>query len=163
MDSLGNPIIYIIIYISCKSIALTSDLMGPATLLPLTTFLLYSAPSVPDSSKAHLKYLNAEMCSKQIPSTWTSHSNPSSPFSTITLLLSTLSFSPLLHTSANYPTIAPRSSSNLPHRTKSCAYKRPGNLHSPPSSRNLTPFLPIPIPSYFIFIFIFVYMVMVLL
>ena len=35
-------------YSSCKSLALTWDLMAPTTLLPLATFLLHSASSVPD-------------------------------------------------------------------------------------------------------------------
>ena len=40
-----------LVHSSCKSRALTRDLMAPATLLSLATFLLHSAPSVPDSSK----------------------------------------------------------------------------------------------------------------
>ena len=63
--------------LSCKSLTLARGLMTPAT-LPLATFLLDSALSVPDSSKPHLKYLNSETYTKQIPSARTSHSNPSS-------------------------------------------------------------------------------------
>ena len=44
--------------------------------LPLTTFLLNSASSVPDSPKTHLNYLNSDTCSKRIPSMQTSHPNP---------------------------------------------------------------------------------------
>ena len=69
-------------YSSCKSLALTRDLMAPATLLPIATFLLHFAPSVPALYKIYPKYLNWETYSKRILSTWTSHSNPSSPFST---------------------------------------------------------------------------------
>ena len=61
---------------SCKSLVLTRDLMAPAT------FLLHFAPSVPALPKIYPNYLNWETYSKQILSTWTSHSNPSSPFST---------------------------------------------------------------------------------
>ena len=43
-----------------------------------------------------------------------------------------------------------RSSSNLPHRTKSSVCKRSSNLYSLPSSMNLTPLLPIPIFTSFI-------------
>ena len=59
-----------LIHSSCKSLALTRDLMATATLLPLATCLLHSAPSVPDSPKTHPKYINSETCSKWIPSTW---------------------------------------------------------------------------------------------
>ena len=65
--------------------ALTRDLIAPATFLQLTT-LLHSAPSVPDSSKTDHKYLNSKTCSKHIPSTQKSHSNPSSPPKTTLLL-----------------------------------------------------------------------------
>ena len=127
---------------NCKSLALIRSLMAPVTLLILATFLLHSVPSIPDLSKTHPKYLNSETCSKQIPFTWISYSNHSSPFSTITLFLPPLNFSPLLlYTSTNYPTFILRSSSNTPHR--SFAYKRPGNLYSLPSSQNLIPLLPI--------------------
>ena len=54
---------------SCKPLALTRDLMAPATLLTLATFLLHSARSVHDSSKTHPKHSNSETCSKRIPST----------------------------------------------------------------------------------------------
>ena len=56
-------------HLSCKSLTLTRDLLAPATLLPLATFLHHSAPSVPDSSKTHPNYLNLETCSKRISST----------------------------------------------------------------------------------------------
>ena len=126
---------------SCKYLALTRDLMAPVTLLTLTTFLLHSAPSVSDSSKTCQKYLNSKTCSKRITSTRTSHSNHIT-----TLLLPTLTFSPLLlHTSTNRHTINLSSSFDSPHRKKSSEYKRPGNLLSLSSSRNLTPLLPIPI------------------
>ena len=62
---------------SCRFLALTKDLIATATLLPLPTFLLHSSSFVPDSSKTHPKYLNHETCSKRIPSTQTSHSDPS--------------------------------------------------------------------------------------
>ena len=38
---------------SCKSLALTRDLMAPATLLPLTTFLQHTASSVTGSPSTH--------------------------------------------------------------------------------------------------------------
>ena len=130
--------------------------MAPTTPLPLASFLLHSTPSIPDSSKTHSKYLNSQTCSKQISCTWTSHSSRSSQFITITLLLPALTFSPiLLHTSTNRPTITIRSSSKSPHRTKSSAYKRSGNLYSLPSSTNLTPLLPIPISPSFITVSIY--------
>ena len=122
-----------LLHSSCKSLALNRDLMAPTTLLPLSTFILHSALSVPNSFKTHPKYFHTETGSKRILSTQTSYSNPSSPFSTITLLLSALTFRPLLlHTSTNRPTNALRSSSDSLHKTKSSAHKRPGNLHSPP-------------------------------
>ena len=127
---------------SCKSLVLTRDLMAPATLFLLATFLLHSAASVPNSSKYKIPRhaLNESYLHE-------SHTLiASSLFSTITLFLPGLTFSSLsLHTSANHPTIALRSSFYSPHRTNSSAYKKPGNLHSLPSSTNLTPLLPIPI------------------
>ena len=100
------------------------DWMAPTTLLPLATFLLHSASSVPNLSLRHaLNKFHLREPHIPIPL-----------FSTITLLLHALSFSPLLlHTSTNHPTITLRSSS------KSSAYKRLGNpilqkAHSPPSS-----------------------------
>ena len=90
--------------------------------------------SVPDSSKTHPKYLNSDTCSSCIPSTQTSHFNPSSPPYTITLLLPALTFRSLfIHTLTKRPTIVLRSSSVSPHKTKASAYKRSGNLHSLPS------------------------------
>src|SRR5678815_6105544 len=40
----------------------TNDLIAPATFLPFTTFLLYSASSVPLSSNINRKYLNSDTC-----------------------------------------------------------------------------------------------------
>ena len=90
---------------SCKPLALTKDLIEPATFLPHATFLRHYASSALDSSKTHPKYLNSDTCSTRIPSTQTSHSNPSSPPNTITLLLSALTFKPpLLNASLSLPT-----------------------------------------------------------
>ena len=51
----------------------------------------YNLPhQYPHSSKTHPKYLNSETYSKRIPSTHTSHHNPSSPRNTSTLLLHAL-------------------------------------------------------------------------
>ena len=62
-----------------------------------------------------------------------------------------LTSKPLLqHTSKKHPTIALRYSSDSPHRTKSSAYKRPGNLQFLSFSRNLSPLLSIPIITSFI-------------
>ena len=80
----------------------------------------------------------------------TSHSNPSSPINTITLLLRAdfQIFSPTHLNKSS--TIALSSSSNSPHKIKSSAYKTPGNLYSLPSSWNLAPLPPIPIFTSFI-------------
>ena len=48
-----------------------------------------------------------------------------------------------IYTSIRRPTVALRSSSGSPHKTKSSVYKRPGNLYSFPSSWN-----PIPLPPF---------------
>ena len=69
---------------SCKSLALTKDLIAPATLLLLPTFLQPSTLSILQSSKTHPKHLNSDTCSDRTPSTLASHS---CPFSTTTLLL----------------------------------------------------------------------------
>ena len=68
--------------------------------------------------KTHPKYLNSDTCSNRIPSTQTSNSYPSSQPNNITKSL----------------TIALRSSSNSPHKTKTSAQKRSSNLHFLPSS-----------------------------
>ena len=105
--------------------------MAPATFLPNITFLQYSTIPVPDSSKTYPKYLNSDTYSNRAPSTWISHSNPSSKPNTITLLLPALNFRSLSLTQHNkMPYHHLRSSSYSPHKTKSSAYKRPGNLHS---------------------------------
>ena len=105
---------------------------------PSTHHLPLTASSKPDLSKTHPKYLKSDTCFICIPSMWTSHFNPSSLFNT-TLLLSALAFKALfLHTPTTHPTIAVRSFSDLPHKTKSSAYKRPDNLYSILSSRNLS-------------------------
>ena len=92
----------------CRLLALTRDLIAPATFLPLATFLLHSASSIPDSSKTHPNYLNSERCSKRIPSTQTSHSNVSSPPNTKNLDLTCIDF----HTS--YPTHLSKASHHRP-------------------------------------------------
>src|SRR5678816_328144 len=88
---------------SCKTLAhsklspftFTNDLIAPPTFLPFTTFLLHSASSVPFSSSIYPKYLNSDTCSSCSPSNITSHRGLSS-LTTITLLLSTFTFKPLL-------------------------------------------------------------------
>ena len=52
-------------HLSYRLLALTRDLMAPATFLTLTTFLQYLATSVPDLSKTNLKYLNYDTCYNQ--------------------------------------------------------------------------------------------------
>ena len=122
----------------CKSLALTRGLIAPVTLFPLATFLLHSAPSVPDSFKPHPKYLNSKICSKRVLYTLTPHTNLSSPFSIITLLLPALIF-PSPSTYLN------KSSNHLPQfLLQLTTYKRPDNLHSLPSSSNFIPLLPSP-------------------
>ena len=102
---------------SCKPLALTKDLIAPAFLLQLATFLQHTASSLPDSSKMQHKYLNSDTHSNHFPSTRTSDSNPSSQFSNITFILPASTFRPLLlHTSTKSPTTALRSSST--HHTK---------------------------------------------
>ena len=117
--------------------------MASATLLPLATFLLHSAPSVPDSSKTpqifefHDIYVNLTLQSLL-------------PFQYHHLSLPCINFSVLFYTPQQTPTVTFRSPSDSPHTTKSSAYKRPGNLHPLLSPRNLTPLLPIPIFTSFI-------------
>ena len=86
--------------------------MAPATCLPLSLSSFNTALSIPDSFKHReiFKFYNL------IPPTQTSHSNLFSPFN--------------IHTSTKCPII---NSSNLPPKTKSSAYKSPGNLHSLPT------------------------------
>ena len=96
-----------------------------------------------------------------IPSTRISYFNHSSLLNTITLLLFAfifrylLPFRSLLHTWTKCPTFTFRCSSDSPYKTKSSACKRPGNLHSLPSSRNLTSILLIPIFTSFITVSIY--------
>src|SRR5678815_4582865 len=79
----------------------TKDLIAPATFLPFTTLLLHSASSIPFSSNIYPKYLNSDTCSSCSPSSITLHRGLSS-FTTITLLLSTVTLKPLLlHTLPN--------------------------------------------------------------
>src|SRR5678816_1444536 len=86
----------------------TKDLIARAKFLPFTTFLLHSPSSVPFSSNIYRKYLNSDTCSSCSPSNKTSHRGLSS-LTTITLLLSTFTFKPLLlHTLPN-PSINPLS------------------------------------------------------
>src|SRR5678816_2703744 len=117
---------------SCKTLAhlrlspfaSTNDLIAPATFLPFTIFLLHSALSVPFSFNIYPKYLNSDTCSSCSPSNITSHQGLSS-LTTITLLLSTFTFKPLLlHTLPNLSTNLLKLSSDSPHRTKSSAYNR---------------------------------------
>ena len=108
--------------------------MTHATLIPLATFLQHYGSFVLDSFRKHSKYLNSNTCSNRTPSTQISSSNPSSQFSTITLLLHPVTFrSLLLHTSTKRPAIALTSSSDLPPRTKSSTYKKPRNFYSLPT------------------------------
>ena len=86
-------------------------------------------PFYNNSSKTDKKYLNSDANSNHTPSIWISHSNPSSPSDTITLLLTALTSPPLLlHTYMKCPTIGLKSSFNSLHKPKSFAYKWPGNL-----------------------------------
>ena len=125
-----------LVYLSLKSLALTRYLIALAILLPLFTFLQNPVSSITDSSK------NCNTCSNHILSTSTS--NRSFEFSTITLLLATLTFRPpFLHT--KYSTNAIRSSSNLPYKNKSFANKEPGKLYTHSSFWNPSLQLPIPI------------------
>src|SRR5678815_3860463 len=75
--------------------ASTNDLIALETFLPFTTFLLHFASSVPFSSNIYTKYLNPDTCSSCSPSNITSQRGLSS-LTTITLLLSTFTFKPLL-------------------------------------------------------------------
>ena len=66
----------ILSHFSCKPIALTKDLLAPATLLSLSSFLWHSLIS--NWCSKHHKHFNSDTCSNWISSTQTSHSNPSS-------------------------------------------------------------------------------------
>ena len=71
--------------------------------ITLATFLWHSAPSLPDLSTTHPKYIGYETCSNHVQSRKISHTDPSSPPNTITLLLTPLTFRTLLlHTSAQH-------------------------------------------------------------
>ena len=117
-------------YSRCKLLTLIRDLMAPrqpSSHLPPSYYTLSHLYLI---HPKHLKYLNSETCSNLIclPKI---HSNPSSPFSTITLLLTALTFkSLLLYISTKHPTTVLRSSSYLLHKTISSVYKRLDNLFS---------------------------------
>ena len=101
-----------------------------------------------DISKTYPKYLNYDTCSNHAPSTWISHSSPSSP--PITLLLSALSFR-LLHDSSKCFVTILRSCSGLTQKNQVTYLHTRGQVISIPSpSRNLIPILPIPIFTSFI-------------
>ena len=126
------PLSSILTHSTVKLLSFTRDLIKSQTFLPLSTFL--------HSRHLYLIQLtlitNSEMCSYYILSTMASSSNPSSHNNILFAYFNKISY----HRS--------RSSSNSPHSTRSSAYKRPCNLHSLPSSENLTPILPIFITSF---------------
>ena len=121
-------------------LSFTRDLKAQARFLPLATFLRHSPPSVPESSTIQIKCLNSDLTPvasylQEPPiSIPPAHLTPSPP--------------PYLHwLSDSYshipqrPTIAFRSSSDLPQKNKLSAYKRPSNPPSLPSSPNLNSIL----------------------
>ena len=93
------------IFCSRKGRTFTTDPIPITTFLKLTTFLQYSAPTVPDSSNPNSKYLSSETHRNYLPFILTSHTDSFSLPDTTTLLLSALTFRLLFQHASTLPII----------------------------------------------------------